>query len=145
MPDSIVIRFIGGTGFVSAGIRYVTNSLWIHTECLSRDGRGWIGAHAGTGVQERRLDYCKPPYERRYSIPIPEEQFDIAHTWLESKIGEKYDYSDIVGLALKHRTWNPHRVICSALMLQFMQQAGLQPLNVLADFDALCTPETLHL
>jgi hypothetical protein len=146
MPNNLVIRFVSGAGFVSAAIRYVTNAPWIiHVEAQSRDGNAWTGAHAGSGVQPRPLDYCNPRMERRYFMPVTQSEFDRAHTWLESKIGEKYDYLDILGLALKHRVWNPHRVICSVLMMQFMQQAGMEPLNVLAQFDALITPDELHM
>jgi len=144
MP-TITIRFIDEPDIVSRLINYATDSLWCHCEGLSRDGKSWIGAHSGTGVQPRTLDYCKPIRERRYSLEVTDEQYETAMSWLESKISEKYDYLSIVGLALHKRVWSPQRVICSELMLQFMQAAGLQPLNVLPGFDALITPETLHL
>lgn len=143
--SALVIRFIDTPGFVSSAITWVTSSLWDHTEALSRDGKSWIGAHAGTGVQARPLDWCKPTREARYAIPVPDVDWNKAHTWLESKIGTPYDYKDIVGILLKRRIWSGNRVICSALMTQFMQQAGLEPLNILPEYDALVTPETLHL
>jgi len=144
MP-TITIRFIDEPDIVSRLINYATDSLWCHCEGLSRDGKSWIGAHSGTGVQPRTLDYCKPIRERRYSLEVTDEQYETAMSWLESKISEKYDYLSIVGLAIHKRVWSPQRVICSELMLQFMQAAGLQPLNVLPGFDALITPEVLHL
>jgi hypothetical protein len=61
-------------------------------------------------------------------------------------MGTPYNYTDILGLALHTRIGvTDHEVICSALMLQFMQQSGLEPLNCLPQYASLITPETLHL
>jgi hypothetical protein len=144
MPN-LTIRFIDSPGVVSRLITWATDSLWDHTECLNRNGTAWIGAHSGTGVQARPLDWVKPTRERRYALLVYSAQYQKAQDWLESKIGTPYDYQDIIGLMLKKRVWNAQRVICSTLMLQFMQEAGLQPLNCLPDFDALISPEVLHL
>jgi hypothetical protein len=142
----LTIRFIFEPDFVSRLIGWETNSLWCHTEALSRDGQSWIGAHAGTGVQPRPLNYCKPTRERQYAIPVLDRAADAAYTWLESKLGTPYNYADILGLTLHARIGvSEHEVICSALMLQFMQQSGLEPLNCLPQYSSLITPETLHL
>ena len=141
----LVIRFIDEPDLISRAITFVTDSLWCHTECLSRDGSGWVGAHAGTGVEKRALDWVRPSRERVYAIPVKPDAFNAAHNFLESQMGCKYNYRDILGLFFHRRIWSPQRVICSQLMLQFMQEAGLQPLNVLPDYSALITPETLHL
>lgn len=145
MPN-LVIRFIDESDIVSRLITWTTNSLWCHVEVLSRQENGWTGAHSGSGVEHRPLDWCKSICrERRYAIPVTIQQYYAAHDWLESKIGTPYDYKDILGLSLHKRVWSGNRVICSALMLQFMQEAGLEPLNCLPEFSALITPETLHL
>lgn len=146
MQRHLVLRFIGAHDVVSTLIQWTTNSLWCHTEALSRDGKSWIGAHAFTGVQPLPLDWCKPARVAMYAIPVTEEEYARAMTWLESQIGLKYDYLDIVGLALHNRAgFSNTRAICSALMLKFMMQADLRPLNVLEGFTYLVTPETLHL
>ena len=144
-PNRLVIRFIDEPDAFSRAITFVTDSLFCHTECLSRDATGWVGAHAGTGVEKRALDWVKPSRERVYAIPVTLSQYQKAHTWLEMQMGCKYNYLDILGLFFHRRIWSPQRVICSQLMLEFMQEAGLQPLNVLPDYSALITPETLHL
>jgi hypothetical protein len=141
----LTIRFIGEGDLVSRLIEWATGSLWCHTEGLSRGGCSWIGAHAGSGVALRPLYWVTPRRERRYAIPVSQAAYDNAMTWLESQIGVKYDYLDCIGLAIRKRTWNPRRLICSELMVEFMQAAGLAPLNVLPGFDALITPEVLHL
>jgi len=67
-------------------------------------------------------------------------------TWLESKLGAPYDYADIVGLAIHKRIGaSDHEAICSAVMIDLMMKAALEPLNCLEGYDYLITPETLHL
>jgi hypothetical protein len=142
---NLTIRFVDEADWVSRAITWTTNSLWCHTETLNRAGTGWTGAHAGAGVETRSLTWVKPSRERRYAIPVTQAAFDAAHTWLEAQHGQRYNYQDILGLFFHKRIWSPQRVICSQLMLEFMQAAGLRPLNVLPGYDALITPETLHL
>lgn len=143
----LTIRFINEPGIVSKLIDWNTDSLWCHTEALSRDGKSWIGAHAGTGVQARSLDWCKKPTrERRYATPVTDMQHETAMSWLESKIGTPYDYADIAGLSLHVRTGaSEHEIICSALMTEFLMQASLLPLNIQEGYTYLVTPEILHL
>ena len=83
MPN-LVIRFIDESDIVSRLITWATNSLWCHTEALSRDGQHWIGAHSGTGVQSRPLDWCKNlRREAKYSIPVTVDQYEQSMAWLE--------------------------------------------------------------
>jgi hypothetical protein len=133
------------SALVTILIAWWTNSLWIHCEALSRDGKSWTGAHAGTGVQARPLDWIKPIRERTYAIPVPQKAFNAAHDRLESQIGMPYDYLGILGLAIHRRIHNKKARDCSNLMTDFMQHGGLEPLNTLSGYDYLITPETLHL
>jgi hypothetical protein len=142
----LTIRFINEPGLASRLISWATDSLFCHTEGLSRDGRSWVGAHAGTGVQARPLNWCTPTRERRYAIPVDDYLYDKATAFMESKIGEPYDYADIVGLALHARLGaSDHEIICSTFMLQWLNAAGIWALNVTEPFAYLITPETLHL
>jgi hypothetical protein len=142
----LTIRFINEPGIVSRLIDWETDSLFCHTEGLSRYDQSWVGAHAGTGVEARALDWCKPTFERRYAIPVTEDKYQAAMQFMESKIGCPYDYADIVGLALHNRKGaSKHEIICSAFMLLWLEAAGLEPLNILPNYAFLCTPETLHL
>ena len=145
MPN-LTIRFIDGSDVISKLITWTTDSLWCHTEALSRDEKHWIGAHAGTGIQARSLDWCNPIRERRYSIPVTDSQYEIAMTWLESKEGLPYDYVDIIGLAVHKRIGaSNHEAICSAAMIELIMKTSLMPLNCLEGFSYMITPETLHL
>jgi hypothetical protein len=142
----LVVRFICSADLVSKLITWTTDSLWCHTEALSRDGKSWIGAHAGTGVQARPLDWAQTTREAVYAVPVVDECYERAMAFLEAKIGTPYNYQDIVGLALHARIGaSDHRIICSALMAEFLMEADLQPLNCLEEFAYLVTPETLHL
>lgn len=143
----LVIRFIGAHDAMGRLIQLATNSLWCHTEALSRDGAQWIGAHAFTGVQARPLNWCDPSREALYALPVSAAMYDRSMTWLEeqARIRRKYDYKGIFGLALHRRLHAGGALDCSNLMLRYMWQAGLQPLNCLEGFAYLVTPETLHL
>lgn len=143
----IRIRFVTSKGFVGAGIRWVTNSLFSHVEFGTPDGT-WIGAHDDGGIQERPAGYAVESREYVYEIPCTaKQQLDLMF-WARSRIGIKYNFWDILGLLLKKRKLTtPHRYICS----QFCTDGLLavfganKVLNVLSDFDYLITPETLHL
>lgn len=145
MP-SLTIRFINEPGILYRIIDWETDSLFVHTEGLGRDGQSWVGAHAGTGVQSRPHDWCKPTFERRYALTVTDEQYEAAMQFMDSKIGCPYNYSDIIGLALHSRKGaSDHEIICSAFMLLWLMAAGFEPLNVLPEYNFLITPETLHL
>jgi hypothetical protein len=139
-------RFIFDDDLVSKLIGWTTDSLWCHTEGKSRDGESWVGAHAGSGVQARPLDYCKPIREKRYQVPVTDKQYELAMNWQESKIGIPYGYKDILGLLLHARIGiSDHELICSAFEIERYMNAGIYPLNCQLAFAPLITPETFHL
>jgi hypothetical protein len=148
MP-AIVIRFIRTPGFVTSAICRVTNSLFDHCEFgVVEDGKltGWLGAHAGAGVQLMPVDYCQPSFERRYSIPVTEVRYAAWKKYAFSMIGTRYDYLDILGILVRARGLkSPHRVICSQFCMAGLDAASIYPLNVLLGYDHLVTPEMLHL
>jgi hypothetical protein len=143
-----VLRFIATKGFVSNAIKFVEGVSYIdHVEALNRAGDGWIGAHAGVGVQGMPLDWAKDVvWERQYSLPLENEQHELAMGFLESKIGTKYDYAGILGILFRDRKLaDPDRVFCSALQYEALWEGQWMMLNVLPGFAHLVTPETLHL
>lgn len=145
MPQ-ITIRFIANHTFTSAAIRWITGSLFSHVEAGTPEGR-WIGA-LSDGIKERPADYCKPFREYVYRIPCTQKQADDFLTLMRSKIGTKYNFLDIIGLALGVRSLNNvHDDICSefvtwGLVRTFGPQAVL---NVEPGWEYRITPETLHL
>lgn len=145
----IRVRFITEKSFVSAAIRGVTGSLFSHTEFGTPEGT-WIGAHAGSGVEERPADYCVCSLEYVYEVPCTQEQLDTLLAWARGQIGTKYNYLDIVGLLVKKRKWtSPHRLICSQFVSNGMLLifGAARYLNVLSTdaATALTTPEMDHL
>jgi len=143
-----VLRFIATRGFVSDAIKFVEGISDIdHVEALNRAGDKWIGAHAGVGVREMPLDWAKGVvWERQYSIPVTDEQYELIMGYLEFKIGTPYDYKDIFGILLHDRKLdNRHDVICSAVQYEALWAGSVMALNVLPGFAHLVTPETLHL
>lgn len=141
----LVIRFIAEPDLLSRIIMWLTNSLWCHCEILNRDGTAWIGAHAWTGVQARPLNWVKSSRKRCYAIPVDSSAYHAAQDWLENQVGLPYDYTGCLGILLHCRIHSKRGRDCSNLAIATMQHAGIQPLNTLADYDYLITPEVLHL
>jgi uncharacterized protein YycO len=143
---SFGIRFIKTGGLVSDAIAFDTNSLWDHVELITPQGT-YIGARASGGVEERPADYCVPVRERRYCIPCSDSQAIRIYSWAHSKVGTKYNFLDILGLAVHDRKFGARNSedICSQFVIQAGVQGGIWMLNVLPGFDFLVTPETLHL
>lgn len=145
----IILRFIRTPGFITSGICWDTNSRFDHAEFgVEQNGliTGWLGAHAWHGVQLRAPDYCKPTFERRYAIPVTQNQYDAWHKYAFGAIGTGYNFKDILGLLIHARGMSsPHKLICSQFCIDGMYAAGIVMLNVLPARTYLVTPEMLHL
>lgn len=144
---AIRVRFVAGGGFVGGSIRWVTNSLFQHVEFGTPEGT-WIGAHAGSGIQERPGDYAKYSREFVYDVPATDSQRAQLMIWARNQIGTQYNYADIIGLLVRKRKWTtPNRLICSQFCtLGLLEVYGAsRVLNVLGEYAYLITPETLHL
>lgn len=139
------VRFIAEADAVSWAIRVATFSEFSHVEIVSEDQRAYIGARALTGIHERPADYCKPSFERRYAIPVTDEQLRRGMAYASSKIGTRYNYADIAGLFLHRNITTKGRAICSQFVFNAFEAMGVYPLNVLAAYDFRVTPDTLHL
>lgn len=145
MEPHILIRFVDAPGFVTSAIDFVTDSEWPHVEAGTPQGT-WIGAHAGTGVQERPANYCVAKRERHYAIPCTEQQAADFLANCRAAIGTPYNYADIAGLLFHLRSINAHhRMICSQFVFKELWKVGIRALNVAPGWEYLVTPETLHL
>lgn len=144
---SIRVRFLATKSFTGLGIRWITGSLFQHVEYGTPE-ETWIGAHIGSGIQERAPDYCKPALEYIYDIPCTDEQAQELLRWARSKIGTKYNTTDIVGLMFQARKLtSPHDLICSQFCCEGLLHifGTAKVLNVLENWAYRITPETLHL
>jgi uncharacterized protein YycO len=141
---NIIIRFITESDFVSAAIREVTFSEFSHVEIGTPEGT-WIGAHASGGVEERAADYCIPTFERRYAIPVTQEQYDKGMAYARSQVGTPYDFRDILGLLFHHDLSTHGHLICSWFVFDFFLEMDMQVLNVLPMHGNKIDPDKLHL
>lgn len=150
----VFVRFINEEGIVSRLIDFNTESLFCHAEFgvpvdpgnRQSPMKSYIGAHAGTGIQCRPADWCTPTRERRYAIPETDQVYDWLMAEINSKVGTKYDYLGIVGLALHDRKLHKRGAIdCSGFVYSTCTKVGIPLLNVEEQFSYLVTPETLHL
>ena len=144
MPN-LIVRFVTQGGFVSGAIRRVTFSEFSHAEISTETGT-WIGAHDDGGVQERPADYYKATFERRYAVPLSDNQYAAAMAYARSKIGTPYSFADIAGLLFREE-WGEasHGMICSSFVFNVLLAGSIVPLNVLEKYSYLVTPDTLHL
>ena len=141
----ITIRLIRSPGVVSGVISFLTG-LPSHAEALTPEGT-WLGAHAGSGIQERDYDYIEPVWERRYAIPCTDAQLAAMMAWGRSKIGvANYDYWDVIGIAIHDRKM--HHLgdyDCSEFVTVMLALQGIELFNIEIELAYLVTPRDIHL
>lgn len=89
-----------------------------HVEALTVDGKFYLGAHSDGGVMKRPVGYDKDmtAHELLLTLDATPEQDAAFWKFLESHIGEPYDWSAIFGFVLPEHEHVFEHVICSALM-----------------------------
>jgi hypothetical protein len=143
----IRVRFVANDTFVSKAIRKITGSLFSHVEFGTPEGT-WIGALAGSGIQERPANYCRPSLAYVYEIPCTDAQQQALLAWARARVGTKYNYADIAGLLFQaRRLTSPTRMICSQDVTEglLIILGAWRVLNVQEQWDYRITPEILHL
>lgn len=134
----IRIRFVSSNALSSELIRLQAGVSMpftpSHTEALSQDGKFYIGAQ-NDGVQKLPVGYddgkvMKLPDGRDadiiVSLPCSQEQEDAFYTFINSKIGEPYDWMAIAGFIEGNRH-TPDHIICSAFMTYGLRKADYFP------------------
>lgn len=105
-----------------------------HVEAVSQDGLFYVGAHYDGGVAARPVGYDADKLmtlpdgsksERVVSIECTPEQEDAFCHFVDSKIGEPYDWKSIFGFMAPdlHAHLLDH-AICSALMFEALRACG---------------------
>ena len=81
------------------------------------DGR-YLGAHYEGGVAARGPGYDKGWVALELILPLsaPVEQDAAFYSFLQSKIGEPYDWSSVIGFVLPGHHHDVDHAICSALI-----------------------------
>lgn len=154
----IRIRFVTGNDFASKLIRMQAGVSMpftpSHTEALSQDGKFYIGAHIDGGVMARPVGYDATQLmmlpdgsksERIVSLPCTAEQEIAFYAFVNSKIGEPYDWKSILGFAAPdlHMHLLDH-IICSAFMSDGCRVARVFPWPMTVPFHHI-TPRDLML
>jgi len=124
MPE-ITLRFVTSDTMISRFIRVEAGVSMpftpSHVEAVSRDGKSYTGMHINGGCLARPIGYdADEPNLKEKFVPLPvnQEQFETFHAYIESKIGEPYDWKAIIGFLddWQHLHEFEH-MICSAFML----------------------------
>lgn len=87
-----------------------------HVEYLTPDGLNYVGAHISGGVMKRPVGYDKTPTMKEIILDLgaTPEQDKIFDDYMNSIIGEEYDWRAILGFILPEHEHIPNHVICSA-------------------------------
>lgn len=115
------IRFVeGGHSLISWDIEARANVAMpiipSHTEMLSRDGKSYIGAHLEGGIMARPIGYDAATMKDELLLDLGTEGDEAAFAYMESKIGEPYDWTSIIDFLLPVNWHQQNHVICSAFM-----------------------------
>jgi hypothetical protein len=154
----IALRFVTGNDLVSRLIRMQAGVSMpftpSHVEALSSDRRFYIGAHFDGGVAARPIGYDSDQLmtlsdgsrsERLIELPATDEQARAFHAFLQSKIGEPYDWRAIIGfLAPDVHQHELDHIICSAFMTAALRACGYFPSPLTVPFHHI-SPRDLFL
>lgn len=143
------IRFVTGTGAVSAGIRAFEH-LWrddgwlpTHAEVLMPDGT-LLGAHLEGGVQARPVGYDKATMTREMFVDLPfgacidisagsSRQFEIDrmeakfYGFLRAQLGKPYDMTAIAAFVFDRDWRQADSWFCSELVAAALEECSYLP------------------
>lgn len=107
-----------------------------HVEALSEDRKSFIGAHLKGGVRARPVGYDTDALmtlpdgsksERLVALPCTSAQEAAFHAFVQSKLGEPYDWKAIIGFGAPDlHAHMLYRVICSAFMTAALRSPGCE-------------------
>ena len=118
-----------------------------HVECVSQDGKSYIGEHFDGGMQARPVGYDAAILlqEKLVDLPCTAESESQFYIFIESKIGEPYDWRSIIGFvdpALNLHEKN--HLICSAMMTAALRASGFFAFPLVVPFHHI-SPRDLFL
>jgi uncharacterized protein YycO len=127
----INFRFVEGGGWDSKIIRWDTRCKWSHVECIPGfpTNKQTIGAMLDGGVKLRSFDdrdYKKAVAYKIWSISTTANREKLFYDFVNSQIGQPYDWQAIVSFGLGERDWRKDgRWFCSELMARGLEVAGI--------------------
>lgn len=129
MP-AITLRFVTLDDEISKLIRFQAGVCMpftpSHVECVSTDGKWWIGQHADGGMKERPAGYDSShliilpdgtPSQKFVVLSCTQAQENSFYDHVHSRLGAPYDWKSLISFA--DPAWNLHafnHLICSAEM-----------------------------
>lgn len=144
MQDFVELRFTTSSSLISKGIRLFTWSKFSHVEIVV-PGKGYLGAHYGTGVKLRPFDYDIGPNGKtqRAFVACTPEQAQKVFEFAEKQINKPYDVSGCLGI-LFHRDWHNRTdsFFCSELVAAAFESAGFPLVNPIEKLDRV-TPRDI--
>jgi uncharacterized protein YycO len=124
--NPILIRFSRGTGWGGAIIRWATWSWAAHVGFKLPDGRV-LDATPQFGVSIRA---ATDEGSARYYLPhAPQDLVRNAVAYASQQVGKPYDWTAIIGRAVRRDWHKPDRWFCSELIEAAMYEAGCELLN----------------
>jgi hypothetical protein len=100
-----------------------------HVECVSPDGKFWIGEVSPDGMQARPAGYDAATmlHEMFVDLPATQEQADAFYAAATASIGEPYDWEAILGFIEPGHHHEKFHAICSAKMTLLLRKVGWLP------------------
>lgn len=108
-----------------------------HVECVSLDGKSYIGEHYDGGMQARPVGYDAKDllHEKFVDLDCSPEQEAAFYAFVNSKIGEPYDWKSIISFAAPDINLHAlDHLICSAMMTAALRAANYFPMPLTVPF-----------
>jgi hypothetical protein len=154
----IRLRFVTSAGLSSQLIRTQAGLCMpftpSHTEAVSQDGKFYIGEHIDGGMMARPAGYDADTLmtlpdgsksERIVELPCTPEQEAKFYAFVNSKIGEPYDWKSIISfMAPDINLHQQDHLICSAMMTAALRAADYFPMPLTVPFHHI-SPRDLFL
>lgn len=129
---TIRLRFVQGAAVESWLIEFREGTSMpirpSHVECVSLDGKSYIGQHMDGGMKARPAGYdgADPAHELFVDLPATDEQTKAFYDYVEASIDQPYDWQAIIGfVAPGHHHLKMH-AICSAKMVLALRTKGCE-------------------
>jgi len=127
----IVVRFVRSIGLASDGIVALEKAAMpftpSHAEAVTPDGF-YLGAHLSGGVRKRPKSYDAGDisHELFLTLDATEDQATAFYAFLDTHIGEPYDWKAIIGFLIPQHEHTPNHTICSALIALALRAKGCE-------------------
>lgn len=125
--NKIKVLLFKGRGPLSFLIRWKTNSIYSHAAILLPDGETIIESWQGAGVRKKVITDWEGIDS--YDVDLTNEQAIGIIKYLENKVGLKYDYLGVLGIALNKPYQKKSRYFCFELVFEAFEFVGIKLLS----------------